>query len=272
MWGSLLALGLLLSLHPLRLGVTLLVISRSRPMQNLFVYWLGSLTVCFVLLIVPLFLLHFVPAFSSVTSHADLTTNPTARHVGLGLGILSLMVAALIALRSTTGMRRYASASHRIKGPGNPRRGEARTQVLDDEPNPISKLLSPADDPTTGDRFRTRRLAKRIRDAWEGGALWVSFVIGLAMGPSADGVLFVLAIIVASGHSIGLQVGAAVTFILAMLAVEEVVLVSNLAAPRRTQAFLRQLHNWAHAHRRKVMIAIFAVVGISLIAQGIVSG
>jgi|KBSSwiStaDraftv2_1062776.scaffolds.fasta_scaffold03786_3 hypothetical protein len=285
MWGSLLALGLLLSLHPLRLGVTLIVISRSRPMQNLFAYWLGSLTVCVLFLVIPLFLLHYIPALSSFTRVADPATSPTARHVGLGLGVLSLLVAALMLVRSKVRPRGRVSASGGRRRGGGADAGSVATQVLDDDRsnpndqpdprdqrNPIARLLGQDGDSDLDDKSRGRRLVGRIRNAWESGALWVSFVIGLAVGPSIDGVLVVLAIIVATGSAIGLQISAAATFIVAMLAVEEVILVSNVAAPTRTQAMLRRLHEWAQTHRRKVLIAIFAVVGVSLVIQGIASG
>lgn len=98
--------------------------------------------------------------------------------------------------------------------------------------------------------------------------MWLAFVIGVAMGPSLDGVDFVLAIIVASGVSFGVQITAAITFVIAMLTVEEIILVSHLARPAKTQAFLRRLNDWALAHRRKLVVAIFAVVGVSLMAQG----
>ena len=38
-----LVVALLSGFNPVRLGITLLVISRPRPMQNLFVYWIGCL-------------------------------------------------------------------------------------------------------------------------------------------------------------------------------------------------------------------------------------
>ena len=100
--------------------------------------------------------------------------------------------------------------------------------------------------------------------------MWVAFVIGLAMGPSLDGlgVLFILAIIVASGAAIGMQVSAGIAFIVGVLAVEEIILVSNLVTPAKTQPALRRLHDWALAHRRKLLVATFAVAGISLIAAG----
>jgi hypothetical protein len=88
------------------------------------------------------------------------------------------------------------------------------------------------------------------------------------MGPSLDGVVFVLAIIVALGASFGVQITAAITFVTAMLTVDEIILVSHVARPARTQALLLRLHDWALAHRRKLVVAIFAVVAVSLIAQG----
>lgn len=271
MWGSLLVLGLLLSLHPLRLGVTLLVISRSRPMQNLITYWVGSLVVGFMILIVPLIVLHFVPALSSLTTaFANPATNPATRYIAIGLGVLALLAAAVMALRSPARSRKRAASSggrHRLDGA---KAGGPSTLVLDDDPvNPISRLLGPRTDDTPDDDSFVRRLFGRIRNAWESGALWVSFVIGLFMGPSLDGALFVLAIIVASGAAMGSQIVAAVTFMVAMLAVEEVILISNVAAPAKTQVFLRRLQHWAEAHRRKVLVAIFAVIGISLVIQGI---
>jgi hypothetical protein len=73
---------------------------------------------------------------------------------------------------------------------------------------------------------------------------------------------------VASGASFGVQITAAITFVIAMLTIEEIILVSHPARPAKTQAFLRRLHDWALAHRRKLVAAIFAAVDVSLIAQG----
>lgn len=61
------------------------------------------------------------------------------------------------------------------------------------------------------------------------------------------------------------QVSAAITFIVGMFAVAEITLVSYLATPAKTQAVL--LHNWALAHRRQVLVAILAVVGVWMVAN-----
>ena len=72
----------------------------------------------------------------------------------------------------------------------------------------------------------------------------------------------------ASGAAIGTQVSAAIAFVVGMLAVVEITLVSDLATPAKTQAVPRLLHDWARAHRRQVLVAIFAVVGVTLVANG----
>jgi hypothetical protein len=41
--------------------------------------------------------------------------------------------------------------------------------------------------------------------------------------------------------------------VIAMLTVEEIILVSHPDRPAKTQAFLRRLHDWALAHRRKLV-------------------
>jgi hypothetical protein len=82
-------------------------------------------------------------------------------------------------------------------------------------------------------------------------------------------VLFVLTPILASGTPIGTQVLAVILFVVGMFAVVEITLVSYLVAPTKTVAALQPLHKWALAHRRHMLIAIFAVVGSVQIVNGI---
>ena len=51
--GSLL-LTLLVAIDPVRLGATLLMISRPRPLQNMLVYWIGAMTVGVTYMLGPL--------------------------------------------------------------------------------------------------------------------------------------------------------------------------------------------------------------------------
>jgi Sap, sulfolipid-1-addressing protein len=114
-----------------------------------------------------------------------------------------------------------------------------------------------------------RRLLGRAHHALERGHLWVSWAIGLLMGPAPDVVLFALAIIVASGAAISAQVLGAVAYVVGVLAVVEVILVSYLISPAKTQAALRVLHTWTSAHRWKLLVAILAVAGLSMLAHGL---
>jgi hypothetical protein len=247
MWGSLLVLALLIALNPVRLGLIVLVISRPRPVQNLLAYWVGGLIVSVHNILVPLLVLHFTPMFRSFAKELATpatTASSTVGYIQIGVGAAALSIAALIAVRFSA--RRRA----RLPTPG----GNTSTLVLDPNTPPvISRLLG------------------RVRNAWENGSLWVAFVIGLLSGPGAEEILFVLAIILASGAAIGTQVSAALASVVVMLAVVEIFLIGYLAKPAKTQALLRRLHDWARIHRRNVLVAMFGVVGVALVVQGMAS-
>jgi ABC-type nickel/cobalt efflux system permease component RcnA len=259
MWSSVLVLALLAGLDPVRLGWTLLVVSRPRPMQNLLAYWAGTMIVSVPYMLGPLMVLHVTPRFTSFTH--DWATNSTARHMQIGSGVLLLSIAALMTVR--TLMRRRRPAQLPATG------GTTSTLVLDSNtPTATSPLLGRAQDAPTEDESAFRRLLGRFHKAWESGSLWIALVIGIACVPPADAALFILAITVTSGAAIGTQLSAAIVFVVGTLAVVEIMLVSYLAAPVKTQAALRLLHDWALAHRRQVLVAMFAVAGVSAVAHG----
>ncbi len=260
-------LALPIALDPVRIGVNLLLISRSRPAQNLLVYWVGCALASVLLLLVPILVLHFTPAFSSfVHDLANPTTaaSSTVRHVEIVMGVLTISVAALLAVRFLARERRRLPTG----GPN------ASSLVADsDAPNPIWRLLGrgkQSQDAAAegGTGSATRRLLSRVYDAWESGSLWVALAIGFGAGPNPSLVVFALATIVASGAPIGTQIGAAIVFFVETLAVVEIVLLCHLVAPAKTQAFLRLLHDWARAYRRQILVAMFLLVGLALLAQG----
>lgn len=263
MWGSVLVLALLGALNPVRIGLALLVISRPRPGQNLLAYWAGCLIVGISALLIPLLVLRFAPMFRSFAQ--DLSSPATVassaiRHVQIGVGVVALSAAALIAVRSRTRQRvRVHTTSGVTSAP----------TVDSTTPTALSLLLGRGQPEPTDADSAARPLLGRIRNAWENGSLWVAFVIGLGSGPSPDGIVYVLAIIVPSGAALGVQVSASVAFVVGMLSIIEVMLVSYLIAPAKTQAVVRLLHDWAQVHRRKVVIAVLAVVGVALLTQGL---
>ena len=265
MWGPLLVLALLLTINPVRLGIILLVLSRPRPMQNLLVYWAGTMVVGLAYLLVPLVLLHSTTASAALTKNlGEPTTNPTLQRVVVGAGVLLLVLATVMVARSLTrapaGAGRHAAQQDR--------ESQASTLTLDPTTLPlISRLMRPAPAPPQGRGSRIHRLVAAARAAWQNGSPWISLVLGLMVMP-ADGVVFALALIVAAGGAIGTQVGAAIAFVVVVLMVEEVILVSNLVIPQSTEAALGRLRDWALAHHRKFMAAILALVGASLIIRG----
>lgn len=264
MWGSVLALALVTALNPVRLTIMLLVISRPRPIQNLFAYGVGCLAGCIPAVVVPLTLLHVTPTVKSFAE--DLATSTIVREVRIGMGVLALCVAALIIVRSVIRRRQ---AEHLPVAAG-----DNSTQALDrNTPHMMSRMLDRARDAADEDGPMLRRLLGRVHRAWENGSWWVAFVIGLAFGGVEPDVgLLLFAIIVASGAAVGTQVGAAIAFVIGVLAVAEITLFSYLAMPAETETVLQRLHDWALAHRRKILVAMFAVGGVSLIVGGIGGG
>src|ERR1700758_5400012 len=266
MWSSMALLALPIALDPVRLGLNLLLISRPRPAQNLLVYWVGCVIASVLLLVVPILVLQSIPTFSSFVhdlANPATTASSTVRHVEIFVGVLVLSIAATLLVRLVARQRAQLPA----------RDANVSTLATDsDASNPISRLSGKdrGEDVAAqgGSGSAPRRLLGRAQDAWESGSLWVALVIGFWAGPNPSLVLFALTTILASGATIGTQIGAAIVFILATLAVVEIVLVSNLVTPTKTQALLRTLHDWARAYRQQILVAMFTLVGLALVAQG----
>jgi Sap, sulfolipid-1-addressing protein len=136
-------------------------------------------------------------------------------------------------------------------------------------PSGASRPLGDTEDAPSKVVSAFRRVVVRARNAWESGSLWVAFVIGLAMGPAPEIVLLVLATILTSGAPIGTQLTTGIVYIVGVLGVVEVVLVSHLVAPVKTEAVLRRLRGWALGHREQILAVIFTVIGISAILRGL---
>ncbi|MDH6196196.1 putative membrane protein [Mycobacterium frederiksbergense] len=265
MWGPLAVLALLTTINPVRLGLILLVLSRPRPIQNLLAYWTGALIVGLSTLLIPLVLLHSTPASAAfIKDFAHPTANPVAQRTAIGVGAALLLVAAMLVAHSLVRAPRRSS-----NPPAPDPDGTAKTStlLLDSSVPPIlRRLLHP--EPDAAAAGGSRRLLDKARSAWRSGNPWIAFIIGVIFLPPLDGVFFALGIVVASGASAGVQVIALIAFVIGVLTVEEIILFSNLFAPEKTQAVLRQVHDWASTHHRKFAAAILAVVGLSLIARG----
>ncbi|MBA0046605.1 GAP family protein [Mycobacteroides sp. LB1] len=260
MWGLLLVMAIMFAVNPVLLAIIVLMISRPRPVQNLAAYWLGSMIVSLAGLLIPLMVLHIAPSFRSFVE--DLATpgkSPTTRFFNLGMGLLMLSIAAVMAVRS---------ARQRSRIPVSASNTAALTQDSDTSNLITSPFGNPQDAAAEGGSV-FRRLLRHLQNAWENGALWVAFVFGLCGLPPPMLVLFVLTPVVASGTPIGTQIIAVILFVFGMFAIVEITLVSYLAAPAKTLAVLRPLHDWALVHRRQMLITIFSVAGLIQVVNGI---
>jgi Sap, sulfolipid-1-addressing protein len=265
-----LVLTLLSALNPVRLALTLLMISRPRPVQNLLAFWAGCLTGAISTVVVPLTLLHVTRMSDSVGQGG--AASATIRHVQIAMGVLALSIAALMTVRSLRrrGQRSQLPTQEATRG-RRPTDGTASTLVLDSTtPTTVSRLLSRTQDAPTEGGSVFRRLLRRAQNAWENGSLWVAYLIGnLFGGPQPDVALFVVAIIGTAGAAIGAQIIAAIAFVVGTFAVVEIILVSYLVTPAKTHAVLRLVHDWSSSHRRQILVALFAVAGIALVTQGV---
>lgn len=260
MWGSVLTLGMLAALNPVRLGLALLMISRPRPGPNLLAYWLGGLTVAVPELLAPLMLINFTSIFGSLGhAAASPAASSSLARIQIGLGVLGLSIAALLAVRYSARQRAHARASSC---------GALEPAAVSAAPIAIPRLLSRAQDGSNNDGSAFRRLLGRAHRAWEKGSLWIAWVTGLASVP-VDGVLFILAIIVASRAAVATQVSASIAFVILMYSVVEVILVGYVAAPAKTHTMLQQLHDWVRTYHRRILLTVFIVVGVSQLAQGL---
>jgi len=256
MWSSMALLAIPIALDPVRLGLNLLLISRPRPAQNLFIYWVGCLTVGLLLLMLPILVLHFTPTFSAFArdlANPATSVSSIVRYLEIAAGVLVLSIAALMAVRFFARQRTQ------------PQTQSPNTTALlvdSDPPNPTSRLLG------HGSGSAISRLGSRADDAWESGSLWVALAIGVFAAPNPSMVIFGLTTIPTSGVAIGVQIGAAIVFVVETLALVEIVLLGSLVTPIKTQAFLRLLHDWALACRRQILVAMLALVGLALVAQG----
>lgn len=253
--GTMVLLALAMATDPVRLGVTLLLISRPRPIVNLMVYWVGAMFVGVTSAVIVLTMMRdFAPALLQTLS--AFVATPAVRHAQVVAGTLALLVAVTI----TTGLpaRRWFGLRMPVPVPA-----EVPIPVpVGIAVDPSALLLEPSA-PT-----RVSMLMSRLRGVLKGESLWVALAAGLGTGPAPLEYLVALVAILASGGDIGRQICAAALFNVIMLAVCEITLISYLATPARTQAIIGLLNGWVSLHRRRILSVIIGVAGVCLVFAG----
>jgi len=234
-WSTVLLVALMAAPDPVRLGVALMVISRPRPMRNLLMFWLGAMATGTVTVVGLLTLLrNFAPTLTQQL--VDLAASPTARHIQVVVGVFAIAIAAVITVGFYVRQRAAVPVAAGDSSVG---------------------LLEPSASQRPG-HCGERRL--------KGKSFWVAVAIGLGLPPEHTAV--VLTAILASEAAVGTQVGAALAFIVIMLAFIEIPLISYLFKPASTQAAMVRLCNWVTVHRRRIIAAILAGAGVILMVSG----
>jgi hypothetical protein len=234
MWSAVLIVSLVVAMDPVRIGITALLLSRSRPVLNLFIFWLGGLAAGIaVAILVLLWQRDF--ALSVMRVLVSAVSGPTVAHIQVAVGVLAVVVAA----------RMWA-------------RQRARVSVTGDEAS-VAALQH-------NSSTRTNRLT--ISDRLQSGSLAVAFVAGLALATPPVEYLAALITILASTATTSAQVGAALMFTLVAFTVVEVPLISYLTTPAKTLAVVQRLNDWASAHRQAIPAVVIGAVGVLLTVTG----
>jgi Sap, sulfolipid-1-addressing protein len=235
MWGTVLAVALVATADPVRIGIAVLLFSRPRPVLHLVALWLGGMTVGVFLGLGVLFGLHDLAL--GVMHRVELvTTSATAGHLQIAVGVLALVVAASIVV-------------------GISARQPKRAAVPGDYPARQAASTAPS------------RLLARALDVLQAGPLWVTFAVGVVISTDFR-YLAALTAILASGAAVSTQIGAAAMYTIVALAFVEIPLACQLAAPARTRAVMSHVHDWVKARRRQVLGVIVALLGVFLMTTG----
>ena len=261
MWGLVLVTALLTAVNPVRIGVNLVIISRPRPVANLFVYWAGCVVIGIPAMLIPLLLLNLIPSFSAAADGLGTSgPSPVVRYIQLGIGVLALAVALWIVLVPVL-RRRSKTLEPAEVGAGANLKSNSRTAV-----STLPKHRRPT--PANGGNL-LGRLFRRLRAWWNSDSLWVALLMGLGTGPPIDGMLIVIAAILAAGVTLGIQLSAAVAYVIGTLVVVELMLIGYVAAPARTETLVRWLHEWTRAHFRLIIVTLLGIVRVFSVAMGL---
>jgi Sap, sulfolipid-1-addressing protein len=234
-WTTLLVMAMAGSLDPGRIGLTVLMLNRPRPMLQLLAFLCGGFAMGGAVGLLVL--------IRQATPLA--ATNFTVGNVQIAIGLLALLGAVVLATN--------ISARRVIRRPlsGATVGGDAGVVVV--EPTRPSGL---------------EKLCSRARNLLLGRSVWVAGVSGLAIACPPVNYLTAMAVIVASGAAPAAKAGALITFNAVAFALVEISLLGCLVAPDKTRAAVAALHAWIRSRHRRDVAALLAAAGCFMIAVG----
>ncbi|BBX97124.1 GAP family protein [Mycobacterium lacus] len=236
MWGTVLVLALVATADPVRIGISVLLSSRPRPLRQLVACWLGGVTISVGMALGVLFGLRDFAL--SVMQRVQLAAASSAGgQVRVAMGVVALMIAALA-----------LGLSPRLR---------ARVALPGANPSHLQALTSTA----------FSRLSTHAHGALRARPLWVAFIIGLGLSTDLR-YLAALTAILASGVATGSQLIAAAVYSVVALAFVEIPLVSQLVAPAKTCQALTVAHGWVKGRRQQLFAVVIAMLGVFLVTSG----
>lgn len=222
-------MALAVSLEPFRIGMTVMMLNRPRPMLQLLAFLSGGFAMGTAVGLAVLFVLRRVVPGS---------TYFTLPRVQIGIGTLALVAATALAARAMANRR-----------PGR-----------DPGPPPDERAALTLAGPDRLTAWTTRLRNER--------SLWVAAVAGLGIAlPSVD-YLAALAAILASDTAVVMQVSALVMFNVIAFAFVEIPVIAYLVAPEATRAAMTALQEWIRSRRDTEVVALLTVVGGVLLTVG----
>ena len=227
-WNVLL-LGAASGIDPARIAHIAFMLTRSRPLRLLVVYWVGAFGVSMMAGIVLLTVLKDFGFGQGSSVPPD---------VEIAVGVVLLVIAAVV-------------------GTGLAARLAKRRQPHRSADAPTDKVP------------RTPKLPAFAQRALASESPWIAWIAGVGVGMPNAYFLAALALILGSGAPLPAQVGAVFAFNLVSFAVVEIPIVSYAIAPEETRARVEQLHPWIDAHRRPVTATITGVLGAYLVIVGV---
>jgi hypothetical protein len=252
MWNAVVYIGLVMATDPIRLGLALVLVTRRRPVVNLFAFWLGGVISGLAVAMVALVLARDValPAIRlAVNAFTELRSSIIILSGGglhITLGVIALVAVLVLSARQ---------------------RARERTPVgvgIGDAPGSVTMAPPPQG-------LIARMGARAHRMLVCDGFVWPAFIVGLTSSAPPIETVTALTIIMASGATIGMQFSAFLVFILLVLTVIEIPLVGYLAMPQKTEALMDQVQRWVQAYGRKFTHYMIGAMGVVGVVQGVAS-
>lgn len=139
----------------------------------------------------------------------------------------------------------------------------------------VAYVLATDRDAGFSERRRDKRAEKPQRDPWSErvmsrGSAPIAFAVGVALNLPGAFYLVALKDIAQGWSGTASQVAVIVVFNLIMFVLAEVPLLGYSFAPEATQVKVEALNEWMARHARQIVITVATVIGLYLVARGVV--